>query len=144
MNASQVVAGDSLPGREITITRGDLVRYAGASGDFNPIHWSDREARNVGLPGVIAHGMFTMATAIAVVTDWLGDPAAIVEYSTKFTNLLPVDELHGAQLRVDGVVATVDAAAGTARIDLAATARQPDGSWQAVLGRARVVVRLTS
>ena len=68
--------GDRIPTQEFPITRADLVRYAGASGDFNPIHWNERFAKSVGLPDVIAHGMFTMATAARVVTDWAGDPEA--------------------------------------------------------------------
>ena len=75
--AKDVEKGTELPPLSLRVTRADLVRYAGASGDFNPIHWSDRVATGVGLPGVIAHGMLTMAQAARVVTDWAGDPAAI-------------------------------------------------------------------
>ena len=77
--------GESIPAQEFPVARADLVRYAGASGDFNPIHWNERFAKQVGLPDVIAHGMFTMATAIRVVTDWAGDPGAVLEYSVRFT-----------------------------------------------------------
>jgi acyl dehydratase len=143
MKFDQVTIGEDLPGRTVTITRADLVRYAGASGDFNPIHWQERTAREVGLPGVIAHGMFTMALAVTIVTDWLGDAGAIIEYGTKFTNLLPVDDVAGAELRLGGTVAALDASARTARIDLVASLLAPDGSAQAVLGRARAVVRLS-
>ena len=76
--------GDVLPEQTYTVTRADLVRYAGASGDFNPIHWSDRVATAVGLPGVIAHGMLTMGLAGRAVTAWAGDPGALVEYTVRF------------------------------------------------------------
>jgi len=81
MSSTDAVVGTELPEQVFRITRADLVRYAGASGDFNPIHWSDRVATGVGLPGVIAHGMFTMALAARMVTAWTGDPAALVEYT---------------------------------------------------------------
>ena len=86
----------------------DLVKYAGASGDFNPIHWNERFAQSVGLPDVIAHGMFTMAEAVRVVTDWCGDPGMVVEYQVRFTKpvVVPdgVDEESGARLTVTGKV----------------------------------------
>ena len=88
------------------ITRADLVRYAGASGDFNPIHWSDRVATGVGLPGVIAHGMLTMALVGRAVTAWVGgDPGAIIDYQVRFTRPVVVpDDDDGAELTVSGVV----------------------------------------
>jgi acyl dehydratase len=134
--------GDALPGRTFEIRRRDLVRYAGASGDFNPIHWSDRAARDAGLPDVIAHGMFTMATAARVVTAWCGDPGAVVSYGVRFTRPVPVPAAEGAQLRVEAVVAAKDDAARTVRVDLTATTEGPDGGTTTVLGRARAVVRL--
>ncbi len=140
-----VQVGDALPPRTFTITRADLVRYAGASGDFNTIHWSDRVAREVGLPGVIAHGMFTMATAVRLVTSWVGDPGAVVEYGVRFTKPVPVDDVEGAELEVSGVVAAKDDEARTVRVDLTATtpgADGADGARVSVLGRARAVVRL--
>lgn len=137
-----VTVGDALPGRTFTVHRRDLVRYAGASGDFNPIHWSDRAARDAGLPDVIAHGMFTMGTAIRVVTAWCGDPGAVVEYGVRFTRPVPVTDGEGAQVRVDAVVAAKDDEARIARIDLTATTAGPDGGTAPVLGRARAVVRL--
>jgi acyl dehydratase len=79
-DASGVAVGDELPPLSLRVTRADLVRYAGASGDFNPIHWSGRVATGVGLPGVIAHGMLTMALAGRLVTEWVGDPGAICSY----------------------------------------------------------------
>lgn len=80
-----VEVGTELPAQTFGVTRATLVQYAGASGDFNPIHWNERFAKEVGLPDVIAHGMFTMAEAIRVVTDWTGDPGAVVEYGVRFT-----------------------------------------------------------
>src|SRR5690242_18831343 len=97
--------GDKLPAKVFRITRADLVRYAGASGDFNPIHWSDRVATKVGLPGVIAHGMYTMALTGQAVLEWAGDPAAIVEYGLRFTKPVVVpDDDEGTELTVTAVV----------------------------------------
>ena len=76
---ADLAVGTQLPEQVYRVTRADLVRYAGASGDFNPIHWNERVATSVGLPGVIAHGMFTMAIAGRAVTDWTGDPGALLE-----------------------------------------------------------------
>src|SRR3978361_632220 len=81
---SAVAVGDELPEQVFRVTRPDLVRYAGASGDLNPIHWSDRVATGVGLPGVIAHGMLTMGLAARAVTSWTGNPAAMAEYTVRF------------------------------------------------------------
>jgi acyl dehydratase len=133
-----VEVGEQLPNRSFPITRADLVRYAGASGDFNPIHWSARIAVGVGLPDVIAHGMFTMATAARLVTDWVGDPGAVVDYSVRFTKPVVVpDDERGAMLDVEGVVAE-KLEGRLVRIDL--TARS-DGDK--VLGMARATVRLS-
>lgn len=137
-----VQVGDVLPAQTFTITRGDLVRYAGASGDFNSIHWSERLAREVGLPGVIAHGMFTMATAVRLVTAWAGDPGAVIEYGVRFTKPVPVADVEGAQIEVSGVVAIKDDERRTVRVDLTATTPAGDGERVTVLGRARAVVRL--
>ena len=137
-----VQVGHALPAQTFSVTRADLVRYCGASGDFNTIHWSERIAREVGLPGVIAHGMFTMATAVRVVTDWVGDPGAVVQYGVRFTKPVPVDDERGATLEVAAVVAAKDEQARTVRVDLTATTPGPDGASLGVLGRARAVVRL--
>ncbi|HEX3003411.1 MAG TPA: MaoC family dehydratase [Angustibacter sp.] len=137
-----VEVGTALPAQTYAITRADLIRYAGASGDFNTIHWSDRIAREVGLPGVIAHGMFTMATAVRLVTAWVDDPGAVVQYGVRFTKPVPVDDVEGAEIEVSGVVAAKDDDARTVRVDLTATTRGADGSPVTVLGRARAVVRL--
>jgi acyl dehydratase len=127
--------GDQLPAQEFPIARADLVRYAGASGDFNPIHWNERFAKDVGLPDVIAHGMFTMATAIRVVTDWAGDPGAVVEYGVRFTRPVVVPDPDGATLTVAGEVRAVRDD-GLVEVDLTATV-----NGQTVLARARAVVR---
>jgi acyl dehydratase len=134
-----VAVGDTLPSRTFPLTRLDLVRYAGASGDFNVIHWNQRIARSVGLPDVIAHGMLTMATAARLVTDWAGDPGAVVEYGVRFTKPVVVpDDDRGAELEVSGVVADKDEEARTVRVDLTATS-----GGTKVLGRAQAVVHLS-
>lgn len=93
--------GCELPEIRTRIRRADLVRYCGASGDFNVIHWNERAARAVGLPGVIAHGMLTMATAGRIVTDWVGDPGAVAEYAVRFSRPVVVpDDENGAELQV--------------------------------------------
>ena len=133
-----VSVGDRLPSREVTLRRVDLVKYAGASGDFNVIHWNEQAARTVGLPDVIAHGMLTMAVAGRLVTDWAGDPGALVEYGTKFTKPVPVpDDDAGAVVELSGVVAALDVDAKTARIDVTVVC-----GGQQVLGKAQAKVRL--
>jgi acyl dehydratase len=130
------VAGMELPAQDFPIHRVDLVRYAGASGDFNPIHWNERTATSVGLPNVIAHGMFTMASAIRVVTDWTGDPGAVIEYSVRFTRPVVVPDPEGAVLHVSGRVREVRGD-GLVEVDLITTV-----DAQTVLAKARAVVRL--
>ncbi|MGQ0465402.1 MAG: MaoC/PaaZ C-terminal domain-containing protein [Sporichthyaceae bacterium] len=105
---AEVEKGTELPAQTFTFRRADLVQYAGASGDFNVIHWNERVATAVGLPNVIAHGMLTMATAARVVTDWAGDPGAIVEYGVRFTRPLPVpDDDRGSDLEVSAKVTEI-------------------------------------
>jgi acyl dehydratase len=129
--------GTELPEQVFRITRADLVRYAGASGDFNPIHWNERVATSVGLPGVIAHGMFTMALAARAVTAWTGDPAALVEYNVRFGRPVVVpDDDEGAEVTVRGKVAAL-LEDGRARVDLVVTA-----GGEKVLSLARAIVRL--
>jgi acyl dehydratase len=130
-----IEVGDQIPAQEFPIHRADLVRYAGASGDFNPIHWNERFATNVGLPDVIAHGMFTMATAARVITDWLGDPGAVVEYGVRFTRPVVVSDPDGATLTVSGEVRAIRDD-GLVEVDLTATV-----GGQTVLAKARAVVR---
>ncbi|AWE51857.1 MaoC family dehydratase [Streptomyces nigra] len=132
-----VEVGTELPAQSFPVTRATLVRYAGASGDFNPIHWNEKFAKEVGLPDVIAHGMFTMAEAIRVVTDWTGDPAAVVEYGVRFTKpvVVPNDD-KGATIEVSGkVAAKLDD--NKVRVDLTVTS-----AGLKVLGMSRAVVRL--
>ena len=135
--STPVVVGTELPSQVFRITRADLVRYAGASGDFNPIHWSDRVAAEAGLPGVIAHGMFTMALAGRMVAGWTGDPGALVEYQVRFGRPVVVpDDDEGAEVTVHGrVAALLDD--GRARVDLTVTS-----GGEKVLSLARAVVRL--
>jgi len=113
-SVGDVVVGTELPGQPIHVTRADLVRYAGASGDFNPIHWSGRVADEVGLPGVIAHGMLTMALAGRFAGDWAGDPSAVRGLSVRFTRPVVVpDDEQGALVELSGSVTGVaDAPAG--------------------------------
>ncbi|WP_020388157.1 MaoC family dehydratase [Kribbella catacumbae] len=131
-----VEVGTELPPLTVTLRRDDLVRYAGASGDFNPIHWSDRMAAALGLPGVIAHGMLTMASAVRVVTDWLDDPADLVEYGVRFTKPVVVpDDDKGVTVTFSAKVDKLTD--GRAEIDITAIAGE-----EKVLGRARAVVRI--
>lgn len=132
-----VSVGTELPSRAFSITRADLVRYAGASGDFNVIHWNERIAVGVGLPNVIAHGMLTMGLAGRVVTDWIGDPGALVEFGVRFTRPVVVpDDDAGATVEVS---AKVTAVSDDGLVTLALTATF-EGST--VLGKAQAVVRL--
>ncbi|TLS45962.1 dehydratase [Streptomyces montanus] len=134
---ADVEVGTELPAQAFPVTRATLVQYAGASGDFNPIHWNEKFAVEVGLPDVIAHGMFTMAEAIRVVTDWVGDPGAVVEYGVRFTKpvVVPNDD-KGATIDVSAKVgAKLDD--NTVRVDLTAMS-----AGQKVLGMSRAVVRL--
>ena len=132
-----VEVGTELPAQTFPVTRASLVRYAGASGDFNPIHWNERFAREVGLPNVIAHGMFTMAEAVRVVTDWLGDPGRLEAYSVRFTRPVPVpDDDAGTTVEVSAKITEL-LDEGRAKIMITAT---HDG--QKVLGNAVAIVRL--
>ena len=128
--------GEPLPERRYRLTRADLVRYAGASGDVNPLHWSDRVATAAGLPGVIAHGMFTMALAGRLLTEWAGDPGALVEYGVRFSRPVVVpDNDDGVTVTVSGTVTEIRAD-GLVRVELTAVV---DG--EKVLTQARAVVR---
>ena len=135
---SEVEVGTELPGREFPIQRFNLVQYAGASGDFNPIHWNERIATSVGLPNVIAHGMLTMGTAGRVVTDWVGDPGRVLSYGVRFSAPVVVpDDDKGATVTVGGVVEEKNDD-GTVVVGLTVTV---DGSK--VLMGAKAVVRLS-
>lgn len=130
-------AGAELPPASLTVTRADLVRYAGASGDFNEIHWSDRTAREVGLPGVVAHGMYLMARAGTLITLWAGDPAALREYTVRFARPVVVpDDGQGARIEVTGKL-TKRLEEGLGLVELIV---RHEG--HKVLGRATAVVRL--
>ncbi|MGO4689872.1 MaoC family dehydratase [Glaciibacter sp. 2TAF33] len=132
LTVGDVVAGGSFP-----LTRDSLVRYAGASGDFNPIHYRDDVAASVGLPGVLAHGMLTMGLAVQPVVDWAGDPARVIDYQVRFTRPVLVDPMEGAIVTVVARVAAIDTDAKVARIDLAVTFND-----QTVLGKAQARVSL--
>lgn len=127
--------GDVVAERELILTRDRLVRYAGASGDFNPIHYRDDVAQSVGLPGVLAHGMLTMGAAGSVATDWLGDAGRVIDFQSRFTRPVPVDAKNGAVVTVTATVGAVDDDARTARIDLKVVF---DGAT--VLGKSQMAV----
>lgn len=139
---TELSPGQDIGNRTIEVTRTDLVKYAGASGDFNPIHWNEAFATSVELPGVIAHGMFTMGSAVQLVTDWAGDPAAVVDFQTRFTRPVLVTDTTGttepgATVEVSGIIGKLDAEANTARIDLTVVA-----AGQKVLMKAQALVKL--
>ena len=134
---ADLAVGTALPEQVYRVSRADLVRYAGASGDFNPIHWNERVATSVGLPGVIAHGMFTMALAGRAVTDWTGDPGALLEFQVRFGRpVLVPDDDDGAEVTVRGTVAAL-LEDSRARVDLTVTS-----GGEKVLSLARAVVRV--
>jgi acyl dehydratase len=129
--------GTQLPPRSYQVTRLDLVRYCGASGDFNIIHWNERVARSVGLPNVIAHGMYTMAQAGRFVSEWAGDPGAVTSFGVRFSAMVPVpDDEDGATIEISGKI--LEKLDGN-RVTVDVTARA-DGTK--VLSRARATVRL--
>jgi acyl dehydratase len=127
--------GAGLAAQRYVVTRADLVRYAGASLDFNPIHWNERTALAVGLPGVIAHGMYTMALVGRALTTWAGDPAAVRELGVRFTRPVVVpDDDAGVEVTVSGVVKAVDAD-GAMQIDVTVVS-----GGAKVLGQAKAVL----
>ena len=129
------VIGQIVAERSYLFTRDTLVHYAGASGDFNPIHYRDDIAQSVGLPGVLAHGMLTMGVAVQPVVEWAGDPGRIIDYQVRFPRPVPVDATDGATITVVAKVGALEAE--NARIDLTVTFAE-----QTVLGKAQVRVRL--
>jgi len=137
--------GTVIGSRTVQVNRADLVRYAGASGDFNPIHWNERFAKEVELPSVIAHGMFTMGSVIDLVSQWVGNPGAIIDFQTRFTKPVVVEDpegsnpgdFEGTSIQVEGKVGALDSEQRTARIDLAVTA-----SDSKVLLKCQAVVQL--
>jgi acyl dehydratase len=132
-----LTVGQELPSREFHFSRDSLVRYAGASGDFNAIHYRDDVAQAVGLPGVLAHGMLTMGAAVQTVVDFLGDSGRVIDYQVRFTKPVLVDADKGATLVVNATVVEIDDAAKQARIDLSATCE-----GVVVLGKAQVRVSI--
>lgn len=130
-----LTVGDVVAERTVHLTRESLVRYAGASGDFNPIHYRDDVAAEVGLPGVLAHGMLTMGLSVSTVVAWLGDSGRILDYGVRFTRPVVVDSESGADLVIVAKVGAVDDE--TARLDLTVTTGETT-----VLGKAQVRIRL--
>ena len=132
--------GDVVSEKSFALSRDSLIRYAGASGDFNPIHYRDDVAQSVGLPGVLAHGMLTMGIAGSVVTDWCGTELNVSSYQVRFTKPVVVDPSKGATILVVATVGQVDpgdgAPDGSIRIDLTVTSH----TGEKVLGKAQLVV----
>lgn len=139
LDLSDLSVGQELARTRHEISRDTLVRYAGASGDFNPIHYNDTAATDAGLPGVIAHGMLTMGAAVTGLLDAVGDPTAVRAYSVRFTNPVPVPATGHVVLETVAVVGAIDESAGTARVDI--TAQVDDTK---VLGRARATIATTA
>jgi acyl dehydratase len=132
-----VEAGTEIPAVSYPVSRLSLVKYCGASGDFNVIHWNERVARAVGLPDVIAHGMFTMAQAGRFVTDWAGPRAVVTEFGVRFSSMVVVpDDDAGATIEISG---QVEEKLADRKVAVALTAR---AAGTKVLTRARAVVRL--
>jgi acyl dehydratase len=132
---SELIVGDVVAERTVRLSRESLVRYAGASGDFNPIHYRDDVAAEVGLPGVLAHGMLTMGLAVETLVPWLGDSGRILEYGVRFTRPVVVDAAEGADVSVTAKVGAI--ADDSVRIDL--TVKHGETT---VLGKAQVQVRV--
>ena len=133
--AASLEVGQVVAEAEFALSRDSLVRYAGASGDFNAIHYRDDTAKSVGLPGVLAHGMLTMGLAVQPVLDWVGDPGRVLDYQVRFTRPVPVDTADGARVIIVAKVGALDV--DTARIDLTVTVDDAT-----VLGKAQVRVRV--
>ena len=137
INIASLEVGQEIGSIEYRVTRDSLVRYAGASGDFNPIHYRDDIAKAVGLDGVLAHGMLTMGAAVQVAINWIGDPGRIVDYGVRFTKPVFVDATKGAVLIVSGKVGEIDVENSIVRIDITASCADV-----AVLGKAQARVRI--
>jgi acyl dehydratase len=137
INIASLEVGQQIGSSEFLLTRDSLVRYAGASGDFNPIHYRDDFAKSVGLEGVLAHGMLTMGAAVQVAVDWVGDAGRILDYGVRFTKPVWVDGAEGAVVVVTGKIGEIDAENGKVRVDLTATFNDAG-----VLGKAQAWVRL--
>jgi len=137
LSVNEVEVGQQLPSRTIHVDRATLVQYTGASLDRNRIHWDERFARSVGLPDVIAHGMFTMGAVVSIVSDWVGDAGRVVEYGTRFTKPVVVPYEGGTDVEVTAVVTALDEQTRRATVGLTATC-----GADKVLGRAVAVVVL--
>ena len=137
INLASLEVGQEIGSVEFLLTRDSLVRYAGASGDFNPIHYRDDFAKSVGLDGVLAHGMLTMGAAVQVVVDWIGDPGRVIDYGVRFTKPVFVDADNGAVLTVSAKIGEIDADSSVVRVDITAVAAD-----LAVLGKAQARVRI--
>ncbi len=137
INIASLEVGQIIGTEEFHLTRDSLVRYAGASGDFNPIHYRDDFAQSVGLDGVLAHGMLTMGVAVQVAVNWVGDAGKVIDYGVRFTKPVFVDAQDGAVLVVTGKIGEIDAENGEVRIDLTAAFNDT-----VVLGKAQARVRL--
>jgi acyl dehydratase len=133
----EVEVGTEIPAQSYPVKRLNLVMYAGASGDFNTIHWDEKFAKAVGLPDVIAHGMFTMAQGGRFVTDWVGDPGAVLDYGVRFSGMVPVSYDNGNVVEISGVV---EQKLEDNKVVVGLTAREAGG--QKVLSQAKAVVRL--
>ena len=132
-----VTVGEELPSRVVTLTRGNLVNYAGVSGDPNPIHWSDKVAELAGLRNVVGHGRLSMGLAAGFVTDWLGDPGAVNEYNVRFTSPVFVEADKAAAIEFTGKVKSVDPESRTAVVAIVAKSE-----GRKIFGRATATVRL--
>jgi acyl dehydratase len=137
INIVSLQVGDVIGSKTVTFTRDSLVRYAGASGDFNPIHYSDDFARSVGIDGVLAHGMLTMGAGVQVAVDWVGESGKIIDYGVRFTKPVFVDATLGAEVTFTGKVGSIDLENNSVRIDLTAMCNET-----AVLGKAQAVIQL--
>ncbi|MFM2237835.1 MAG: hypothetical protein RL389_182 [Actinomycetota bacterium] len=137
INISALEVGQEIGSQEFLLTRDSLVRYAGASGDFNPIHYRDDFAQSVGLAGVLAHGMLTMGVAVQLAANWVGDSGKVIDYGVRFTKPVFVDAKDGAVVVVSGKVGEIDTENGIVRIDLSVVYNETT-----VLGKAQAKVRL--
>jgi acyl dehydratase len=137
INLASLEVGQVIGSQEFLLTRDSLVRYAGASGDFNPIHYRDDFAQSVGLAGVLAHGMLTMGVAVQVAANWVGDAGKVIDYGVRFTKPVFVDAALGAVVVVTGKIGEIDAENGIVRIDLSVVYNETN-----VLGKAQAKVRL--
>ncbi|MFB8005150.1 fused (3R)-hydroxyacyl-ACP dehydratase subunits HadA/HadB [Nocardia sp. NPDC056000] len=133
-----IAIGDELPARTVQVTRGDLVNYAGVAGDVNPIHWHEQVATLIGLPDVVAHGMLSMGLGAGFVTDWLGDPGAILRYGARLSNYAAVDALAAGEVEFGGRIKSIDAETRTATVVLVAKS-----AGRKIFGLATIDVRFS-